>query len=176
MFPLVSAGDTTGRSLEQVLTNGMPPLAVIRARPAAFLRPYCEVYLNEEVQAEALVRQIGTFQRFLEVAARMNAQTVNITGIARDAGVARQTATDFFQILVDTGVARHLVGTAHLSIHPDERGALLETLLLHELRAWLHYTELHYPLAYWRIHSGPEVDFVIETSQGLMAIEVKSGK
>lgn len=203
MFPLVSAEAGLERDLDDVLAQGMLPLAVTGSRPAAFLRSYCEVYLREEVQAEALVRQIGPFQRFLEVAARMNGQRVNLAGIARDAGIARQTATDYFQILVDTligswlpawklkravkqvahpkfflfdtGVARHLGGTAHLHLHPEERGALLETLVLHELRAWLHYQDLEYPVAYWQQHGGAEVDFVVETPDGLVAIEVKSG-
>jgi len=203
MFPLVSAEIGRDRDLDQVLATGMLPLAVTGKRPGAFLRSYSEVYLREEVQAEALVRQIGPFHRFLEVAARVNAQTVNVAGIARDAAIARQTANDFFQILVDTllatwlpawklkravkqvahpkfflfdtGVARQLAGTAHLDVHPEERGALLETFLLHEIRAWLHYSDLEYPVAYWQAHGGPEVDFVIETKSGLVAIEVKSG-
>ncbi len=203
MFPLVSAEVGLDRDLDSVLQEGMLPLAVTGSRPAAFLRSYCEVYLKEEVQAEALVRQIGPFHRFLEVAARMNGQTVNVTGIARDAGIARQTATDFFQILVDTllaswlpawklkravkqvahpklflfdtGVTRHLAGTGHLHVHPEERGSLMETFLLHELRAYLHYSDLEYPVAYWKTHDGTEVDFVVDTPDGLVAIEVKAG-
>lgn len=182
----------------------MLPLAVTRSRPEAFLRSYCEAYLKEEVQAEALVRQIGPFARFLEVAARMNAQRVNVAGLARDAGIARQTANDYFQILVDTllahwlpawklkravkqvalpkfylfdsGVARRLAGAVQHDLHPEERGPLLETWLLHELRAFLHYRELDYHLAYWQQHGGAEVDFVVETGEGLVAIEVKSGE
>jgi predicted AAA+ superfamily ATPase len=203
MFPLVSAEAGLERDLDEILTEGMLPLAVTGKRPAAFLRSYCEMYLREEVQAEALVRQIGPFHRFLEVAARVNAQAVNITGIARAAGIARQTANDFFQILVDTllatwlpawklkravkqvahpkfflldtGVARQLGGTAHLPLHPEERGTLLETFLLHEMRAYVHYSGLEYPIAYWQVHGGSEVDFVVETKAGLVAIEVKSG-
>lgn len=203
MFPLVSAESGFDRDLDDVLAQGMLPLAVTGKRPAAFLRSYCEVYLREEVQSEALVRQIGSFQRFLEIAARMNGQRVNVAGLSRDAGIARQTVTDYFQILVDTligtwlpawklkrsvkqvahpkfflfdtGVARHLGGTAHLGLHPEERGTLFETLVLHELRAWLHYEDLEYPVAYWQQHGGAEVDFVVETPDGLVAIEVKSG-
>lgn len=203
MFPLVSAEVRDERALDDRLVQGMLPLAITRSRTAAFLRSYCEVYLKEEIQAEALVRQIGPFHRFLEVAARMNAQTVNVAGIARDAGIARQTATDFFSILMDTllatwlpawklkravkqiahpklflfdtGVARQLAGTAHLPMHPEERGPLLETWLLHEMRAYLHYHDRIDHIAYWRTHGGKEVDFVIETAAGIVAIEVKSG-
>lgn len=202
MFPLVSAEVGTDRPLDEVLARGMLPLAVIRDEPQQFLRSYCEMYLREEIQAEALVRQIGPFHRFLEVAARMNGQTINVTGTARDAGIARQTAQEFFQILVDTllatwlpawklkravkqvahpkfflfdtGVVRQLAGNAHHLVHPEERGFLFETFLLHEMRAWLHYSGYEFPLAYWRTHDGTEVDFVIETGSSLVAIEAKA--
>jgi len=202
MFPLVSAELGEQRPLDEVLARGMLPQAVARSRSRQFLKSYCDLYLREEVQAEALVRQIGPFARFLEVAARMNGQTTNVASIARDAGIARQTAQEFFQILVDTllaswlpawkqkravkqvahpklylfdtGVTRQLAGLAHLPIHPEERGFLLETLLVHELRAYLHYSELDLPLGYFKTHGGVEVDFVVETSRGLVAIEAKS--
>lgn len=202
MFPLVSAEVGDQRELDAVLTNGMLPLAVTRTRPAQFLSSYCEVYLHQEIQAEALVRQIGPFARFLEVAARMNGQTTNVAGIARDAGIARQTAQEFFQILVDTllaswlpawkakpgvkqvahpkfylfdsGVARQLTGQAHLPLTGADRGFLFETFLLHEMRAFLHYAEREWPVCYWKTHDGAEVDFVVDGPKGLTAIEAKS--
>ncbi len=202
LYPLVSAEIGVERELDEILAYGLMPLAVTGKRPKAFLRSYCQVYLREEIQSEALVRNIGAFQRFLEVAARVNAQTVNVTGVARDAGVARQTVQDYFDILIDTllgfrlpawklkrgvkqvalskfyffdcGVVRELAGTSHLQLHPEERGFLFETFILHEIRAYLHYRGLEYPLSYWRTHNDREVDFVIDTPAGLLAIECKS--
>jgi predicted AAA+ superfamily ATPase len=202
LFPFVSKELDFKRGLEETLQHGMLPLAVVGDRPRAFLKSYVETYLHEEVQAEALVRQIGSFARFLEVAARMNGQVVNVSGVARDAGVARQTVQDFFQILADTllahwlpawrfkpaavdvrhpklylfdtGVTRHLAGLGHLPVHPEERGFLLETHLLHEIRAYLHYSELEYPVFYWRMRGGIEVDFIVDTPKGIVAIEVKA--
>jgi predicted AAA+ superfamily ATPase len=204
LFPFVSAELDRPRGLDDVLRYGMLPLAVESDAPKRFLRGYVETYLQEEVQAEALVRQIGGFARFLEVAARVNGQAVNVSGISRDAAVARPTVQDYFQILVDTllaswlpawkqkpsvrqhahpklyffdtGVARQLAGRGHVDVHPEERGFLFETYLLHELRAFLHYRDLEYPVHYWRTHDGAEVDFVIETSDGgVVLVEAKSG-
>ncbi len=203
LFPFVSAELPSARGLEDILTHGMLPLAVTGANPQGFLKAYVETYLAEEIRAEAIVRQIGSFARFLEVAARMNGQTVNATGVARDSLVARQTAQDYFQVLVDTligfwlppwrlkravkqvahskfflfdcGVARHMGGLGHLAVHPEERGALFETYLLHEIRAFLHYRELDYPLFFYRTRAGLEVDLIVETRTGLVAIEMKSG-
>lgn len=202
LFPFTLSELGFERELDTALEHGMLPLAVESARPRGFLKAYVETYLREEVQAEALVRQIGGYARFLEVAARVNAQVVNVSAIARDAAVARPTVQDYFQILVDTliaswlpawrakksvkqvlhpklyffdcGVARHLAGYGHLPLHPEERGFLFETLFLHELRAHLHYGDLDYPVFYWRTREGAEVDFVVETPRGPVAIEVKS--
>ena len=55
-----------------------------------------------------------------------------------------------------------------------ERGFLFETYLLHELRAWLHYHDRTDPIAYWKTYDNHEVDFVVETRNGLVGIEVKS--
>jgi predicted AAA+ superfamily ATPase len=200
MFPLVSNEAKLDDDLDDVLARRRLRIAVTGGRPSAFLRSHSEVYIEEEVQAEALVRQIAPFHRFLEVAARVNAQTVNVSGIARDAGIDRQTATRFFEILVesliatwlpawklkrgvkelshpkfflfDTGITRQIAGRGHLDIHPEERGSLLETLVVHELRAYLNDRELELPFAYWAVHGGQEVDFVVETRNGLVAIEV----
>jgi predicted AAA+ superfamily ATPase len=192
------------RGLDETLEHGLLPLAVTGSKPRAFLKAYVETYLREEVLAEAIVRHVGPFARFLEVAARFNGQLVNMSAIARDAQVARPTVQDYFQILVDTllatwlpawrakkkvrqvahpklylfdcGVARHLAGYGHLPIHPEERGFLLETFLLHELQAHLHYREIDAPIHFWRTHDGAEVDFVIATRKGPVAIEVKSAE
>ena len=76
--------------------------------------------------------------------------------------------------LFDCGVARELAGTGHLPLHPEERGFLLETFLLHEVRALLHYSDLHYPMAHWKTPHGLEVDLVIEAPDRMVAMECKA--
>lgn len=77
----------------------------------------------------------------------------------------------------DPGVARQVAGTAHLAVHPEERGFLFESYLLHELRAFLHYRDLDLPVGYWARRDGAvgaEVDFVVEGPRGLLCVEAKS--
>ena len=57
---------------------------------------------NEEIKSEGLVRNAGTFARFLEVACLAAGQRVNMAGLARDAQVSRDTVRSYFSIFEDT--------------------------------------------------------------------------
>jgi predicted AAA+ superfamily ATPase len=52
---------------------------------------------------------------------------------------------------------------------------LLEHLVLHEIRSYLHYAGIRGSLAYWATPSGSEVDFVWWHGSKRVAIEVKHG-
>jgi predicted AAA+ superfamily ATPase len=202
LYPLVSAEIGPGIDIDRMIEFGSLPLAVTGSDPKAFLRSYALTYLQEEIRAEALTRNLGGFARFLGVAARQNAQLTNAAGIARDVGVSRQSVQNWFEILGDTllgswlpawklkratkqvshpkfylfdsGVARALSGRLPYPCTPEERGGLLETLVHNELSAYLEYSGLAYPLFFWRTPDGVEVDFLCETAAGYAAIEVKA--
>ena len=202
LFPLVAAERSFRVDVDAALRHGALPLAVTGEDPAAYLSAYAETYLQEEIRAEALTRNVGGFSRFLEIAARQNGQVTNAAAISRDAAVSRSTVQNYFEILIDTlvgawlpawklkratkqaahpkfylfdcGVARALSGRIAYPPSPEERGALLETLLLGEVRAYLGYRELRYPLHYWRTHDGAEVDLLCETAAGFVAVEIKA--
>ncbi len=202
MFPLVSAELDFQFDVEQALSHGTLPMAVVGDSPQDYLRTVAETYLVQEVHAEALTRNLGAFARFLEIAARQNAQATNATSIARDAGIDRRTVQSHFAILVDTligywlpawklkpatrqvqqskfyffdgGVARALSGRLPYPPTQEERGALMETFVLNELRAFLSYSGRHYRPHYWRSYDGAEVDVLCETAAGFVAVEVKA--
>jgi predicted AAA+ superfamily ATPase len=168
------------------------------------LDAYVANYLREEIQQEALVRRLDSFARFLQIAALMNGQVSNIAGVARDAGVARPTVQGYFETLIDTligvwlpawqrrakvkevtspkfylfdcGVARALAGRLRDPIDGLERGFLLETWILHELRATMAYEGLGGEIQYWRTPSGSEVDFVWTRAKRAVGIEVKAAR
>ena len=202
MFPLVSAELDFQFDVEQALSHGTLPMAVVGDSPQDYLRTVAETYLVQEVHAEALTRNLGAFARFLEIAARQNAQATNATSIARDAGIDRRTVQSHFAILVDTligywlpawklkpatrqvqqskfyffdgGVARALSGRLPYPPTQEERGALMETFVLNELRAFLSYSGRHYRPHYWRSYDGAEVDVLCETAAGFVAVEIKA--
>jgi len=203
LFPLVSAEIGAALDMTTSLMYGTLPMAVDGRDPRAYLRSYAETYLDQEIRAEALSRNIGAFSRFLEIAARQNGQVTNASAIARDAGISRHTVQSHFEILIDTlvgywlpawkrkpgtrrvqqskffffdcGVARALSGRLPYPPTPEELGPLLETFILHELRAYLSYTGRHYTPHFWRTYDGTEVDVLCETADGFVAIEIKAG-
>lgn len=202
-FPLTAAELDGGLRVDDILREGLLPL--VRSEPAdavEVLEAYVSTYLREEIQQEALVRRLDSFARFLQVAALANGQVVNVSGVARDAAIARPTVQGYFQILVDTligvwlpawqrrarvkevaspkfylfdpGVARALAGRGREPLDGLERGFLLETWVLHELRAAVSYGGLGGALSYWRTPSGSEVDFIWSRGTRAVGIEVKA--
>lgn len=202
-LPLTAAELDLGFDVDDVLRFGLLPQ--VRSDPAFAvdtLDAYVSNYLREEIQQEALVRRLDSFARFLQVAALMNGQVVNMAGVARDAGVARPTVQGYFETLSDTligvwlpawrrrakvkevaspkfylfdsGVARALAGQLREPIDGLERGFLLETWMLHELRAAMAYEGLGGELRYWRTPAGSEVDFIWTRAKRAVGIEVKA--
>jgi len=166
------------------------------------LEAYVAKDVREEIQQEAAVKNLDSFARFLEISGIMNAQVTNIAGIARDAAVARPTVQGYFQVLIDTligvwlpswrprmkikevshskfyffdpGVVRGVGRRLREPLGEDERGWLLETVVLHELRSWIEMANAGGELFYWRTPSGTEVDFVWVRGSLTLGIEVKA--
>lgn len=166
------------------------------------LRTYVVTYLREEVQAEALVRNLQGFQRFLDIAAAQFAQQVNFTDVGRDCGVAYATVREYYTILEDTlmgivlppylrserkrmshspkfyffdnGVVRALLGTLTAPPTPLEGGWLFEQWIVQELVRINDYHQKDWRLAFWRTGHGAEVDLVVERGKTILyAIECK---
>jgi predicted AAA+ superfamily ATPase len=172
---------------------------------AAPLAVYAQLYLKEEVQAEALVRNLPGFARILPVAALFHGEVINISAIARDAGAARTTVGGYLEILEDTLLAFRLPAfEAKLRVrerrHPkrywvdpglpravkhqlgapevEERGHLFEGWVASVLRAYRDYQGLFDEWGYWAPGKGAslEVDFVLRRGEDLVALEVRAGQ
>jgi len=164
------------------------------------LRGYADLYLREEITAEALVRNIGQFARFLDVMALQNGEELNFENMASDCGVPARTLHNYAQILEETligfpvhsfratkkrkaitrskfflfdvGVVNILAQRGEIKPHSELFGKCFEHFMFLELRAYLGYRRKPHPLQYWRSTSGFEVDCVIGDR---LAIEFKSG-
>lgn len=206
MFPFLPAELGEDFDLEQTLEQGTLPLVVATdpAERTQRLKSYVQTYLKEEVQAEALVRNLGGFARFLPVAGMLNGQVLSVASLARECGVGRTTVAGFIEILKDTLLAFEVPGyEAKLRVrerkHPkfywidngiaraargdygqvsqDERGALFESWIAQLLWAYRSYHDLFDDLAYWAPTEAKdiEVDFVLRRGRNLIAIEAKVG-
>lgn len=186
--------------LEKVINFGLLPSIFLSETPEDNLRSYVGLYLQEEIAAEGLARNVPAFSRFLEIAALCNGKMINFTKIANDAQVARTTVMEYFRILQDTliayellawnksikrkpihtskmyffdlGVVRVLQGRKQIQPNTPEFGDFFECFIFHELKAFVDYNQIS-QLHYWRSVSGYEVDFILNDS---VAIEVKTSK
>ena len=95
-------------NLEEVLTTGSIPLIWQSESKKETLEAYAQLYLKEEIQAEALVRNLGGFARFLPLAAHFHGQILSIAALARDVGIPRTTVQGYIEILEDTLLAYRL--------------------------------------------------------------------
>ena len=204
MFPFVPHELGEDFDLETVLQFGSIPVVWNSANRRETLQSYIDLYLREEVRAEALVRNLGGFMRFLPIAALMHGQEINTSGIARDAAVARATVEGYLTILEDTlltfqlgaytprlrvrerrgsklywvdpGVVRALKRQFG-PIEPKERGSLFEGWVLSILRTHNSMAPVFDDIAYWSpTNSQVEVDFVLRRESKVLAIEAKSTK
>jgi len=72
------------------------------------LRSYVDTYLQEEIQIEANVRNVGSFYKFLTLAADASGSIVNYSSLAHDTGVPVNTMREYFRILEDTLIGSFL--------------------------------------------------------------------
>ncbi|NLI80050.1 MAG: ATP-binding protein [Candidatus Riflebacteria bacterium] len=165
------------------------------------LASYVTTYLKEEIQAEALTRNLGAFQRFLAVAGQGNGQIIEFANVSRDCAVAASTVKEYYQILEDTliafflwpfdhcerkkrrpksfffdcGVVRALQNRLHDPPTPQEKGFLFEQWFVNEVRRIRDYQGKPHEFSYWREREH-EVDLLVQKgNQVLMGIECKSG-
>lgn len=198
------AAELPAFSLQRSLEMGLVPLVLGAADPADTLRAYATLYIEQEVQTEGLVRNVGEFARFLEAVSFSHGSVLSLSAVARDSAVSRKTVEAFVGILedlllafrlpvftrrakrqaaahpkfffFDAGVFRSLRPRGPLDRPEEIEGAALEGLVAQHLRGWIAYsgTGDAYGLYSWRTRSGVEVDFVVYGDAGFWAIEVKN--
>jgi predicted AAA+ superfamily ATPase len=188
-------------SLSKAIQIGLVPLIWGAEDPQATLAAYASLYLQEEVQAEALVRQIGDFSRFLEVISFSQGSQLNLAALGREAEIPRKRVESYLGILndlllafqlpvfqrraqrhlvqhekfyfFDVGVYRSLRPRGPLDAPEEIEGVALESLVAQHLRAFCQLRRRGETLHFWRTRSGLEVDFVLYGPDLFWAIEVK---
>ena len=207
LHPLTSQEMGGEYPLIDILQFGSLPNVVLEKEEinkARLLKAYAETYLKEEVQQEALTRNIPAFSKFLELAAFENGNVINYQNLARETGVHSKTIKEYFQILEDTllGYLLFPYGKSHrrrVISHPKFyffdcgivtalRGDLsqeiaagtppfgrkFEHLIILETKRLLDYREREAKISFFRTSDGAEVDLILELCNEIWAVEIKS--
>ena len=190
--------------LNQCLATGMLPIVHASDSREVVLDAYASLFLEQEVQAEGLTRNLGAFVRFLDAVSFTHAGQLNVASVARECQVERKTVESYLSILedlllafslpvfqrrakrkmvahpklylFDSGVFNSLRPRGPLDSPQEIHGQALEGLVAQHLRAWADYSPQRIHLSYWRTRAGSEVDFVVYGDFGLQAFEVKNAR
>ena len=199
LYPFVSA-EIPDFDLIKACNNGMMPRHYLVDDASKRIHAYVGDYLQQEIKAEALTRNLKTFSQFMEIAALSNGEVVNYNNIASECGVSAPTVKEYFSVLEETligytipaftknvkrrviqspkfyyfdvGVANFLLKRKSLLPGSAEFGHAFEHFIIQEIIAYIGYSESQHSLSYWRTTSGYEVDAVIGNAN--IAIEIKS--
>lgn len=199
LYPFVT-NELAHFDLDKALLYGSIPAHYLSSNSEMDLRGYVQDYLKEEIQAEALTRNLPAFSKFLRSASITNGMLLNYSNAARDAGVSVKTIREYYQILedtligrqlapwrkskkrrlietakfffFDTGIVSSLLERKSLTHGTREYGRAFEHFILQECWAYRHYSKIEFPITFWRTASGSEVDLILGDAD--VAIEVKS--
>lgn len=198
LFPLTS-NEIPNFNLLRYLNRGGLPDVYLGQYPEEDLQSYVSLYLQEEIQAEALTRNLPSFASFLDAIALSNGEEINFENLASDCGVSSKTIKNYIQILNDTligfslpgftqtkkrkaisrikhylfdiGVVNQLCQRGKIKPKSELFGKAFEHFILQETRAYLSYARLKIPMTYWRSTSQFEVDLILGKK---IAIEIKA--
>lgn len=203
MYPFVSA-ELPDFDLVKAVNQGMLPRHYLAQSNKywSMIQAYVSVYLKEEIKAESLVRNLSTFNRFLEVAALTDGEMVNYSNIAQDCGVDAKTVKEYFAILEETligymvpaysktvkrklrqsprfyyfdvAIPNYLLSRRAMQPGSVDFGHAFEHLIIQEIIAYLGYHNIENTISYWHTYNDYEVDVVLGDAE--VAIEIKSSE
>jgi len=186
------------------LRGGYPELAANPGRDIGLWHAsYVQTYLERDVRTIRQVGDLSQFQNFLRTLAARSAQLLNLTDVAKDLGLAVNTAKAWLSVLEATyqvivlrpyfaNIGKRLVKTpkvyfmdvgtlCYLTGLKDPGhaasgpmgGAIMETAVLSEIVKAITHMGIEPRVYFWRTSAGTEVDIIVETEGKLVPIEVK---
>ncbi len=197
MFPLTKS-EISDFNLIRCLNYGTLPQVYVSKDPIEELEGYVSTYLQEEIKAEAVTRNIQAFTEFLDIISLANGNEINYDSLASDCQVSPNTLKSYLQILDDTllgfklpaftktkkrksisrskyylfdiGVTNYLANRSQIKEKSKEFGEVFEHFIILEIRAYLSYFRKKIKMTYWRSTSKFEVDLLLDDK---VAIEIK---
>lgn len=193
-------------NLDRALSVGTLPGVYLDVKEGEdILESYANTYLREEVQAEALIKNIGSYARFLDIAAESSGAWMNYSKLASDSEISKETIRRYFTVLEETLLAFRLpsfqprsgtrrvsqkdrfiffdlgVRNALLGLHKSaqsnqEKGFLFEQWFIQQCIYYSRANRKNWKFSSYRTEHGAEVDLVLDLGTQLIGIECKYGK
>jgi predicted AAA+ superfamily ATPase len=192
-------------TIRELVQWGGLPSVIKSAQRKAVLKRYIDVYLELEIRAEGITRNLPKFSRFLEIAALATGQQISMRGLASDVGLSESTVTSWFAILEETligyllpcfqkthkrnamtsrkfyffdcGLSNALLNRFSLFEATPEYGIAMESYIFQNLKIYCAQNiRDNLNLLYWRSVDHEEVDFILtRDGEPFWAIEVERG-
>ena len=196
------AADHAIEESRYLFLGGYPELH-LGTDPDLWFPAYVATYLERDVRNVLRVADLPEFNRFLRACALRTSQMVNYSDLARDTGIAPNTARKWAGLLqtsgvvamiepywgnrtkrlikapklafLDTGLAAFLAGFRSVRELTTSTlaGAFWESYVFGQILRQAASRADAAPVGYWRTAGGPEVDVVIERAGALFAVECK---
>jgi len=200
----LSLGEFPAKDLtERLIYGSLPGIFAVEnlSDREADLESYVTTYLEEEIRAEAAVRNLGSFARFLELAASESGGIINLRKLSQEIGVSHTTIGAYYQILEDCLIVkkiepltqsktrkkltksnrylffdlgvRRLAAREGAKLSRDTMGRIFEQFIGLELLKLARQKNQTAKIRFWRDPDGPEVDWVVDMEEVYAPIEVK---
>jgi predicted AAA+ superfamily ATPase len=203
-FSLLEAGGSGNPDLASVLWNGSYPEPALQPKKRdLWISSYIQTYIEGDVRQILKVRDLRTFETVLGLCAAQHGQEVNISDIARTAGIPVPTIRIWIHLLEAAYILRFLPPyfedygkrvteapklyfldsslvcaltrqpTAEAALAGTLGGNLFEGAIVAETFKVFALFGKRPDLYFWRSQDGLEVDLVLRLPSGLVPIEVR---
>lgn len=201
---LREAGRLPKRAEEAIFRGFYPRLYRYDMDPVVFAESYLRSYVERDVREIQQVASLLEFQKFMRLCAARIGQLLDLSSLARDAGISLATVKAWLSILeasyvifllpphyanfgkrlvkmpklyfYDTSLACHLLRLTSMQDVYDHylRGSLFESMVLSDLLKKRYHRGLPPNIYFWRDKLGHEVDCILEEGAKLHPVEIKA--
>ncbi|NLN59086.1 MAG: ATP-binding protein [Gammaproteobacteria bacterium] len=170
----------------------------------AYWSSYVQTYVERDIRRMANIADLGQFGRFLRLCGALTGQEIVQSQLGRELGISPKTARSWIDLLTgsyqwlelsaysrnrvkrvsgrpkghftDSGLARYLNGlpTPESVLSRPLFGAIFESWGVNWVARQMQRLPLAPTLYHWRVHSGAEVDLVLDYGGRLHPLEFKA--
>lgn len=174
--------------------------------PTQAMGDYFETYVQRDVRQLMNIKDMGAFEKFVQLCAGRVGQLLNLNSLSNETGISHSTARQWISILEasyiifqlrpwyaniskrlvktpkiyfwDVGLAAYLLGLQEeQQVARDPlRGNLFENMVISEIFKQHYHQGLRPRISFYRDNTGNEVDLILESGRELFPMEIKSGQ